>query len=216
MRRSRAITLVLIGSAAAALTLPALLGEAEPEAQYFASREDCAALTGDGTACAATFTEAEALHTETAPRYTDRASCVAAHGPEPCQSATVLPNGLIVPAMAGVALYALARAGGQDGRVWQPYPVTRQRDDSASIGGFSIGNFSGAEWRARADGTGGYQRPRLALDAGARTAVGGAADHPASRFDARAGRATPSSHATAAASSIARGGFGTTGRGTAS
>lgn len=114
MKRSRTVALSILGAAAFGL---AGCQEEATEAASFADLDSCLAAATDGgwftkSDCVATFSEAQKLHEETAPRYESREVCEAEHGAGACGEDSVAGSGgggfsfmpLLVGYMIGQAL----------------------------------------------------------------------------------------------------------------
>lgn len=114
MKRSKYVA--LISMAPAVSFILAGCGEKSVDAMVFHSEQDCndyGVLSREQ--CRADFGQAQALHQETAPRYTDLSACEAEFGSGQCETAPAtagLGAGLFMPLMAG---YLVGRAMSQMG-----------------------------------------------------------------------------------------------------
>ena len=114
MRRSTAVTITLLSTAAIALVWCGD-GPTPPEGDtLFTSEDACRASFGsdDTAACRDAFADARQRHEATAPRFTERATCENQTGGE-CTSISQ-PNGtsLFIPVMAGVLIGRVLAGGG--------------------------------------------------------------------------------------------------------
>ena len=120
-KRSRAVRVVLLGSAA--FGLAACQPEEQVEAEVFPSVEECQAVAGldgnDFTAedCESGFAEAQAIHAESAPRYADRDVCETEHGGECVVETRSDGTSIFLPLLAG---YMIGNMLGGRGMAAQP------------------------------------------------------------------------------------------------
>ncbi len=114
MKRSKYVA--LLSMAPAVSFMLAGCGEKSVDAMVFHSAQDCDDYgVFSGEQCRADFAQAQAVHQETAPRYTDLRACEAEFGVDQCESAPAtagLGAGLFMPLMAG---YLVGRAMSQMG-----------------------------------------------------------------------------------------------------
>lgn len=216
MKRSRAVSLVLLGAAGAtAYGLASWTGASSDQvaAEFYTGGSDCAAAGGDAAFCRAAFTTAAARHAADAPRFEARADCERTFGASGCTE-TRLPGpggavlGYWLPVMAG---YAVARSlTGPDGApVAQPLyacPPERQRPDGTcytTSGGHSVySSSSGGSWSgATSSGSNTSRSSTLAREARV----------PAAAFD-RPAQGTAVVPRGGSIGAVTRGGFGATGR----
>ena len=123
MKRSRAVSLGILG--AAAFGLAACQQEEQTDAAAFPDVESCVAAAAQNgwftrEDCAATFAEAQAVHAETAPRYESRELCEQEHGPEACAGDPAASSGggsIFMPLLAG---YLIGQALGGGRAMAQP------------------------------------------------------------------------------------------------
>lgn len=124
MKRSRAVSLGILG--AAAFGLAACQQEEQTDAAAFPDIESCVAAAAQSgwftrEDCMTTFAEAEALHQETAPRYESQALCEEQHGAEACapDAAAGSSGGgsIFMPLLAG---YLIGQALGGGRAMAQP------------------------------------------------------------------------------------------------
>ena len=98
MKRSRQAGLVLMGAAPLFL---AACGESTSEAAY-TTVEHCVKDGGTQQACMAAYDSAQAEHAKSAPRYTTREECIAAHGVDQCEQRSDGQGGsFFTPFLAG-------------------------------------------------------------------------------------------------------------------
>ncbi len=112
MKRSRNVSLVILG--AAAFGLAACQQEEQTDAAAFPDVESCIAASAQGgwftkEDCQTTFAEAKAVHAETAPRYESRELCEQEHGAGACGADSVQGSGgggggIFLPLLAGYML----------------------------------------------------------------------------------------------------------------
>ena len=141
MKRSRKVSLVLMG--ASAVTLNACGGDQDVPVEAFRNVEQCVA-TGKFTEeyCRGEWDQARQLHEKSAPRYADRAACEQEFGfqncyrpPQSTQSAQST-GGFFVPFMAGYIISDLINNAGGRNRFYSQ-PLYR----NAYSGGFhTLGN----------------------------------------------------------------------------
>jgi uncharacterized protein YgiB involved in biofilm formation len=132
-KRSRSVTIAILGAAAFAL---AGCKEETVDAAAFPDLSSCKAAANAGgmfssQECDAAFAEAKALHVESAPRYESRAVCEEQHGEGACgdeASATQGGSGSIfMPLMAGYLIGSMLRGGaGVGAAASQPLYKTAQ------------------------------------------------------------------------------------------
>ncbi|MDO9639861.1 MAG: DUF1190 domain-containing protein [Pseudotabrizicola sp.] len=124
MKRSRAVSLGILG--AAAFGLAGCQSEEQTDAAAFSDIESCVAASAQSgwftrEDCAETFAEAQAIHAETAPRYESRELCEEEHGPGACGGDTVAGSGggggIFMPLLAG---YLIGQALGGGRAMAQP------------------------------------------------------------------------------------------------
>jgi uncharacterized protein YgiB involved in biofilm formation len=124
MKRSRAVSLGILG--AAAFGLAACQTEEQTEAAAFPDEASCVAAAAQSgwftrEDCAATFAEAQAVHQETAPRYESRELCEEEHGPGACGGDAAAGSGggggIFMPLLAG---YLIGQALGGGRAMAQP------------------------------------------------------------------------------------------------
>ena len=108
MKRTRIIPLIALGSASIAL-----VGcESQQEALVFETVEKCieSQQLPEG-ACKAEFDKALAAHQNSAPRFTDQASCETDFGAGRCVSYNSSGQSFFIPLMAGYMLASITNAG---------------------------------------------------------------------------------------------------------
>lgn len=117
-KRSRTVALTILGAASFAL---AGCREEEVEAQAFPDLNACLAAAGDGglfsaDECRQSFTEAEQLHVESAPRYDSLQVCEEQHGVGNCGSEASQTGGgmggIFMPLLAGYLIGSMLGGGG--------------------------------------------------------------------------------------------------------
>ncbi|RVT95567.1 DUF1190 domain-containing protein [Rhodovarius crocodyli] len=209
MRRSTAVTITLLSTAAIALVWCGD-GPTPPEGDtLFTSEDACRASFGsdDTAACRDAFADARQRHEATAPRFTERAICENQTGGE-CTTVSQ-PNGtsLFIPVMAGVLigrvlasggprsvmpLYAGAQANCPPGIQPLPPGCAAPRPTSSSTSGGRGFYYSGSSYMGDSDRTGATRSFNASTTGSTVLARGGS---------------------YSGSSSIARGGLGSTGRG---
>lgn len=213
MKRSRVVSLVLLGAAGAtAYGLATWTGASsdQTDAEVFTTAGDCAARGHDAATCAGAFETASMRNAADAPRFEARADCERDFGAGQCNTTSVRrPDGSIatyfVPAMIG---YALARSlSGQGGpTVAQPLyscPPERRRPDGTcyrTSSGYSFYSGYSGSWSSGASGS----RPAAA-----------AQRVPAAVFE-RPAAGTAVVRSGGSVGTVTRGGFGSTGHAVAS
>lgn len=125
MKRSRAVSLGILG--AAAFGLAACQQEEQTDAAAFPDVESCMAAAAQNgwftrEDCTTTFAEAQAVHTETAPRYESQALCEEEHGVGACGGDPAAATGggggsIFMPLLAG---YLIGQALGGGRAMAQP------------------------------------------------------------------------------------------------
>lgn len=191
MKRSQAISLVLLAGAGATAFAVAKLdpSQNEEDALIYRAQDEClSAALRPGDECRDEYAAAERAYRASAPRYEDEATCARHHGRADCRPAADLggPAGSFVPYMTA---YMIGRRASQG---MPPQPLYRhQPEEEEPAQGGSSGH-----------GGGGYC-----------TGAGGRV------YPARGGVSSVSRSVTRTTTStplvIARGGFGFTGRGVA-
>ena len=147
MKRSRKVSLVIVG--AAAFGLAACQQEEQTDAAAFPDLQSCTAAAAQGgwftkEDCEATFAEAQALHQETAPRYESRELCEQEHGPEACTGDTASGSGggsIFMPLLAG---YLIGQALGGGRAMAQPMVPKAGGGYATPSGGTSVSQLNGA------------------------------------------------------------------------
>lgn len=134
MKKSRAVQLVLLGGAGAALA--ACDQAPPPDARFYTNAAECAPIQGEA-ACEQAFAESKADFAAEAPQFARKEECEAEFGAGNCETrASGSGGGFFMPMMMG---YMLGSAFRQ--------PVYRGPDNSAMVrtGGssYSIGRFNG-------------------------------------------------------------------------
>jgi len=138
MKKSRAIRLVLLGSASVALTACGDEG-VPPDARFFADLKDCVAVHGEA-ACGEARAEAERVHATEAPRFAQKQACEAEFGAGNCETRqTASGDSVFLPMLMGYMI-GNALAGNRFSQ-----PVYRGADNAAVMpkGGkaFNVGSF---------------------------------------------------------------------------
>ncbi|MEH7829147.1 DUF1190 domain-containing protein [Gemmobacter denitrificans] len=146
MKRSRLVPLALLGAAAFGLSA---CQEEATDAASFDTLDSClAAAKADGwfteADCRDSFTTAQALHDETAPRYASKDICEEQHGQGACGTDSVSGSSgggsIFMPLLMG---YLIGSALGGGRPVAQPL-MGRAGGGFATPGGTAIGNLNGA------------------------------------------------------------------------
>lgn len=111
MKRSKTLTIALMGATALALTAC----DDPQEAAVFESVEQCTRQDGfDRETCESTFREAQAAHVSVSPKYTDAADCEADFGEGQCQTApmrTTSGGSVFMPMMMGYMIGNMMAGG---------------------------------------------------------------------------------------------------------
>lgn len=184
MKRSRAVSLVLLGAAGAtAYGLAAWTGAAsdQVEAEFYTGSSDCAASGRDPAFCRSTFETATDRNAADAPRFEAQADCERDFGPGGCSALGVQgPGGpsstYHVPTMNGFAV-ARPRAGHGGTPMAQPLygcPPERQRPDGVCHTTSSGSTYyTGSSWSSSGSGaSSGRSAQRVPVSAFDRPASG--------------------------------------------
>jgi uncharacterized protein YgiB involved in biofilm formation len=142
MKRSKRITLVLMGTAGL-ISLGSCDDKPEiEEARFFRSEAECAA-SADPTDCKDAFETARKEHWRSAPSFTSRESCEAQFGPQNCVQTNTQPGTAQASAGAGVTSWFIpALAGYFIGRTTgglSAMPYYRDVNNRAFLGGQPCG-----------------------------------------------------------------------------
>lgn len=181
MKRSRALSLSLLGTAPLALT--ACRSE---EPMYFRTLPEC---LSDGRVsngqCQSAYSRALQTHLSSAPRFPTTAACEASYGPGGCE---IAPGGANwSPRMSGFVVGMYERRWFHSptlytGGVWDQRPLYRTRDDWSS-GSWSTGDgrsWGGSHWSGSSgsswskSGDGGSSEGKISTSTLSRGGFGGA------------------------------------------
>jgi uncharacterized protein YgiB involved in biofilm formation len=204
MKRSHAVSLVMLAGVGAAAWGLAQLDPSQKseEVATFGNESECVqAGQRQPEDCRAAFTQAQAAHERTAPRFESLSDCETQHGAGRCEMGSRIgAAGYFVPAMIG---FMMARNAAQGlraqplygaGLVPPPPPPQQQQQQPASGGG---GGGGGGSWSS---GRGSY-----------RTSSGAVVESPGAAGFTRAPASEVRSPPTGPRV-VSRGGFGSTGR----
>ena len=140
MKRSQAISLVLLaGAGAAAFGIAALdPSQDEEDVLIYRTAQECGdAKVRPGKDCSDEFDLAEGLYRTAAPRYGDRPTCEAHHGPGHCRPSEELGQGGEPGSYSPVlAAYMIGRSGAQQVPP-QPLYEHKPEDEEPHTGGSS-------------------------------------------------------------------------------
>jgi uncharacterized protein YgiB involved in biofilm formation len=150
MKRSRAITLVLLGTTG----LVGIAGCDQPDptsaANFYRDQQQCE-RSKDADACRQAFADARAEHLKTAPAFTNKAECEAKFGVDNCQETKQkpgqTPEGAPQTASAGMggSWFLPVMMGYMMGRTLNGFggqPIYRDTANTAYSGGKSMGQVS--------------------------------------------------------------------------
>lgn len=215
MKRSEYIAIGAVGLLAVAAfwprnvtTVGGTVDETPADAQAFATTEECRTTAGmTAEACDRAFASAQAVAAANSPRYENQASCEAQYGAGQCRTSTWNGSSVFVPAMVGMLVArSLANAAQPQS---QPLFPSRAGPANCPQGASTPGRPECAQpARSGGVGAGGVIGSGRAYSTASGTAVTRAPGADARvRYDAR-----PRSGVSSGSGTVARSGFGSTGR----
>jgi uncharacterized protein YgiB involved in biofilm formation len=153
MKKSRAVRLVLLGTASAALSACGDSNAPPKDARYFADTQECSAVYGDQP-CQDAKSAADQAHVAQAPRYYRKDECEAEYGAGHCETRQIGGSSYVMPLLVGYMM------GNMLGGPRYAEPVYRDRNDNAvapgaggngayRVGTYAGGGFSGGGAGAR-------------------------------------------------------------------
>jgi uncharacterized protein YgiB involved in biofilm formation len=160
MKRSTAVSLVLMGSAAFALS------GCKPKAETYPSAEACIeARDHTESECNEAFAAARHEHETAAPHFASRDECTASYGPNGCEERRVEGGGgFFMPMMLG---YMLGRGMGFHPLYQNRYSANGfVAPGGASFGGYTYGQRGAATGETGATMRGGFGETGRSLSAG--------------------------------------------------
>jgi uncharacterized protein YgiB involved in biofilm formation len=223
LKRSEYIALGAIGLLAVAAFWPrnvtsvggSTQDEIGPDAQAFATLDECRAAAGmTAQACDTAFANARQAADANAPRFNSQTSCEAQYGAGQCRSSTWNGSSVFVPALVG-ALVARSLAGAQP----QGQPLYPPRIGPAACPqGVSTPNRPECAQRSGGSGStgGGWSSGRYYSTGGGATVSRAPGADARVRVDARPRSVSTPGTAMPSGGTVARNGFGSTGRGVSS
>lgn len=193
-------------------------GQREVDALLYASVQDCiTANVLSRESCEAEFASLEQNHVASAPKFADQSTCEAQYGAASCKPATFNGASVFVPAMIGM-LVANHLSNRRQAQALYPQQANAQpcapgqtpltQPGCVAPRGASSG--SGGGWRSYSTSSGGNVSRNFSNSASSVLRVpANVAAAPAAR--STLGPVTSRSSAPSAASTVSRGGFGSTG-----